>query len=480
MPARRARAAPRPAAARRPGVARRSPGGSTTRCATCRSSRRTATSTRGCCSTTRRSPTRPRCCHPRPLRHPAAARRRRRRWTRSASAQGPLSEDAVARRRGGCCASTGTSSAARRCGSGSRRELAEIFGVDRAAVARETADAIYDQIAERARRPTRSGRGRCSSGSASRCWPPPTTRATTSPPTPRWPPTRPGRGRVDPDLPARPLPRAGRARLGATPSTGSAEAAGVDTGDYAGYVARAGGAPPLLHRARRRLGRPQPRRRRAPTRSSRPRPRASTARRWPARRRAGRGDGVAPAHAARDGPDVVRGRPGDDPAPGRAPQPPPARRSQRFGADTGARHPGRGRVHRRAAPAAGALRHPPRASTWCCSPSTRPCSRASSRRWPASTRRSTSARRGGSSTRPTRSGASAPRSPRPPGFCRTSGLHRRHPRVLLDPRPARHVPPRSTPASWPGWSPSTGSTRTRPSRPASTSSPTSPRQVFKL
>ena len=50
-----------------------------------------------------------------------------------------------------------------------------------------------------------------------------------------------------------------------------------------------------------------------------------------------------------------------------------------------------------------------RTSTWSCSRSTRPCGRASSRRWPASTRRSTSARRGGSSTRRTRSGASARR-----------------------------------------------------------------------
>ena len=37
----------------------------------------------------------------------------------------------------------------------------------------------------------------------------------------------------------------------------------------------------------------------------------------------------------RDGPDVRRGRPGHDPAPGRAPQPPPRRPSPAFGADTG-------------------------------------------------------------------------------------------------------------------------------------------------
>ena len=43
----------------------------------------------------------------------------------------------------------------------------------------------------------------------------------------------------------------------------------------------------------------------------------------------------------------------------------------RFGPDTGPRHPGRGRVHRRAAAAARALRHRTRRSTWCSSPSTR-------------------------------------------------------------------------------------------------------------
>ena len=43
---------------------------------------------------------------------------------------------------------------------------------------------------------------------------------------------------------------------------------------------------------------------------------------------------------------------------------------------------------------------PPPASTSCCSPSTRPCSPGRSRPWRASTRASTRARRGGSSTRP--------------------------------------------------------------------------------
>ena len=42
-------------------------------------------------------------------------------------------------------------------------------------------------------RPTPTGPGRSTSGSGSRCWPPPTTRATTCPRTPRSRPTRPGR-----------------------------------------------------------------------------------------------------------------------------------------------------------------------------------------------------------------------------------------------------------------------------------------------
>ena len=71
--------------------------------------------------------------------------------------------------------------------------------------------------------------------------------------------------------------------------------------------------------------------------------------------------------------------------------------------------PMRGGVHQRAAPDAGRVRHRARTSRWCCSPSTRPSTPVSSRRWPASTPRCTSGRRGGSSTPPTRCAASAAR-----------------------------------------------------------------------
>ena len=91
---------------------------------------------------------------------------------------------------------------------------------------------------------------------------------------------------------------------------------------------------------------------------------------------------------------------------------------------------------------------PTRTSTWCCSRSTRRSSRASSRRWPASTRRSTSARRGGSSTPPTRSGASARAVTETAGFSRTSGF-------IDDTRafcsiPARHDMSRRLDAGVPG------------------------------
>ena len=62
----------------------------------------------------------------------------------------------------------------------------------------ETADAIYDQIADCLARAATSGRARCSSGSASRCSRRPTTRATT------WPRTR--RSRADPTWTGRVVP----------------------------------------------------------------------------------------------------------------------------------------------------------------------------------------------------------------------------------------------------------------------------------
>ncbi len=190
----------------------------------------------------------------------------------------------------------------------------------------------------------------------------------------------------------------------------------------------------------------------------------------PRRRCAGeateRGVGRAPpAHAAGDGPHVLRRRAGHDPAPGRPPRPPRADAPRRSAPDTGNDIPMPGRVHRRAAPAAGALRHPPEPPPGGVHHRRDGRSRGSSPRWPASTRRCMSVRRGGSSTPPMRSGGSAPPSPRPPASPGPPGSSTTPARSARS-RPATTCPAGSTPAASPGWWPSTGSTRTRPSRPA--------------
>ena len=69
------------------------------------------------------------------------------------------------------------------------------------------------------------------------------------------------------------------------------------------------------------------------------------------------------------------------------------------------------------------------------------CSAARSRRWPGSTRRSTPARRGGSWTSPSEIRSFQHSVTEIAGLTKAFRVHRRHPRVLLDPGPARHVPP---------------------------------------
>ena len=174
----------------------------------------------------------------------------------------------------------------------------------------------------------------------------------------------------DPDVPPRPLPRA------------CAAAAGVDA------IARLGEAADDRHRRVRRLcprawssdagtssRTAQSRQTTAtptcgPTRSNPARRRASTARRSPATPRAQEALGVPPAHAARDGPDVVRGRARDDAA-SRCPAQPPPPDVRAVRGRHRARYPDPDRIHRCAATAARALRHAPRAFTWSCSRSTR-------------------------------------------------------------------------------------------------------------
>ena len=63
--------------------------------------------------------------------------------------------------------------------------LVEVFGI-RQKPTGANAQAVYDEIAANWRRPN-SGRGRCSSASTSRCWPPPTPHPTRWRSTGRWP-----------------------------------------------------------------------------------------------------------------------------------------------------------------------------------------------------------------------------------------------------------------------------------------------------
>ena len=174
---------------------------------------------------------------------------------------------------------------------------------------RETADAIYDQIAERLGRGRLPAAGAVRAVPASRCWPPPTTRATTCPRTPRWraDPTWSGPGH--PDLPAGPVPRAGRAGLGGGGRAARRGRPASTPATTPGWVRRLEARRRVLRRARRHLRRPQPRGRRHRPARSRPRPSGST-RGAGGHRHAGRGRGLPPAHAAGDGADVLRGRPG--------------------------------------------------------------------------------------------------------------------------------------------------------------------------
>ena len=66
------------------------------------------------------------------------------------------------------------------------------------------------------------------------------------------------------------------------------------------------------------------------------------------------------------------------------------------------------------------------------------------------------------------------------GFGRTSGLHRRHPRVLLHPGPARHVPPAGLRLPRRAGRRPTASTRTRPLATAHDLVAVNPKEAFKL
>ena len=170
---------------------------------------------------------------PGPLRHPAAARQRGRRWTSSAWAAGRCDEARSREVWRLLCSHwhvfRGTPV---RCWLDG--ELADIFGVTELPSA-ETADAIYDQIAERlatgrlpASRAVRAVRDR-GAGHHGR----PGRRPVRARRAGRRPDLR---GPGHPDLPPRPLPGAGAARLGGRGGASWARPPDVDTGDYAGYV----------------------------------------------------------------------------------------------------------------------------------------------------------------------------------------------------------------------------------------------------
>ncbi len=345
-------------------------------------------------------------------------------------------------------------------------ELAELFGVS-VRPSRRTADAVYDQIAARLRDDAYRPRALYERFGVE-------VLATTDDPCGRPRRARGARrrpdldGARDPDVPARSLPRAGPARLArrrrpsrrvrpaSTPATtpGYLQALeqrrrhflahGATSADHSHDDVRTDPLEPVAARPHLPGG---------------------------ARRRGdrGRGDRLPPAHAARDGADVERGRPGDDAPPRRAPQPSRAHAAARFGPDTGHDIPIARRAHRRAAPAARALRHaaglPPRGL------------HARRDRLVARAR----AAGGLLSVGLRRCAVVVPRRPRcDPAVPRRGQRDRRllaHAPASSTTRARSARSPRgttcrggSTPGSWRNSSPSTASTRTRPPRRPSTSS----------
>ena len=357
-----------------------------------------------------------------------------------------------------------------------RAELAEIFDVDRAAVGADRGRDLRPgrRAARQGRLPARA---RCSSGSASRCWPRPTTRATTSPRTPPWPPTRPGRPGA-PDLPARPVPGGGARRL-----AGRGGAARRGQRRRHRRLRRLGRAAmedrrALLPRARRDLGRPQPRGRRH--RAARAPPRRSAIYRAALAGTATAAEAVALRRhmllemarmSCDDGlvmtlhPGVRRNHHGPT--------------SRRFGADTGHDIPLRGDFTDPLRPLLeryGTHPEPAPRAVHARRDGVLARARAAGRLLPVGLRGRAVVVPRRSRGRP----ALPARRHRDGRLLPDVGVHRRHPRVLLDPRPPRHVPPPRRRLPRPSWSPSTSSTRTRRSRRRSTWSAGRPREVFKL
>ena len=331
--------------------------------------------------------------------------------------EGPLPEPRPGRR-GGCCARTGGCCAAPRCGTGSTASWATSSaspsGRARTTPTRSTTRSAPSWPSRRL-----PARARCSTRFGIDVL------ATTDDPADDLAAhaaiarTRRSPTRVIPTFrPDRYLEPAGPA--GSTRSRGSARR----------RRSTSGSTPDTSRRWRSAAGSSSPAARPRPTtamptrhasRWNRPRRNASTAcaMNGPGHRR--RGHRVPPAHGAGDGPDVLRGRPGDDPAPGGAPQSPPGhlrpvRRGHR------PRHPGRAWSSPRRCSRCWSGTAPTRTCTWCCSPWTPTCSAGRSPRWPGSTRPCTPAPRGGSWTTRPRSARSSESVTEIAGLTRLSGF----------------------------------------------------------
>ena len=183
---------------------------------------------------------------------------------------------------GGCCARTGTSTAARRCATGWSPSSRDIFDVTVRPSA-ETADAIYDQLAERLATDAYRPRALYERFGIA-------VLATTDDPSddlsahaalaadPTW------SGRVIPTFRPGPLPRAGPARLARRGGRSSARprtSTPATTRATCGRWRRAGGTSSSTARSRPTTATSTS----APTRWSRARRRGSTGRRWPPTRR---------------------------------------------------------------------------------------------------------------------------------------------------------------------------------------------------
>ena len=218
-----------------------------------------------------------------------------------------------------------------------------------------------------------------------------------------------------------------------------------------GLHRRAGGPAPLLHRARRRLRRPQPRRRRH--RPARPGRGRADLRGGPR----GHGDARSEATALRRHLLLEMARMSVEDGLVMTLHPGVHRNHHtptldRFGADVGRDIPIADGVHPRPAAAAGALRHGHRLPPRAVHPRRDRVLPGDRARSPASTRASTRARRGGSSTPRRRSAATAAPSPRPPGSAapRASSTT---PARSAPSRPATTCRAGSTAATSPSWSP---------------------------